>query len=104
MNRIDLSAASAHVLSAHGGLEQVILDDVEITTSAITTLICNSPNLILLHIIPCHDTGLNMEDCKKTISEKFTNHKLFTVGDFFINLYVYHPNSHLDSFWWSNHP
>ena len=48
MNRIDLSAASAHVLSAHGGLEQVILYDVEITTSAITTLISNSPNLTLL--------------------------------------------------------
>ena len=94
MRIIDLSATSVHVLSAHGGLEQVILCNVGITTSAITILISNSPNLILLHIIQYHDTGLNMEDCKKTISEKFTNHKLFTVGDFFINLNEYHHYTH----------
>ena len=87
MENIDLSAASIDVLSAYGGLEQVILYDVRITTSAITTLISNSPNLILLHIISDDVTGynLNMEDYKNTISEKFSNHKLFTVGDYFIN-------------------
>ena len=94
MRNIDLSAASVHALPAHGGLEQVILYTAMITTSAITTLISNLPNLILLHIIPYHDTGLNMEDCKKTISKKFTNHKLFTVGDFFINLNGYHHYTH----------
>ena len=51
LRNVDLSAAIVHVLSAHGGLEQVILYNVTITTSAITTLISNSPNLILLHII-----------------------------------------------------
>ena len=101
MRNIDLSAASVHVLSAHGGLEQVMLYHVRITTSAITTLINNSPNLILLNIILYRDTGLNMEDFKKTIPEKFTKHKLFTVGDFFINNYYesrYHHYTHLDSF------
>ena len=85
ISNIDLSSASVHVLSAHGELEQVILYDVWITTSVITTLISNSPNLILLDIILAYNNSLNMEDCKNTISEKFSNHKLFTVGDFFIN-------------------
>ena len=81
MEKIDL-CDSVHVLSAHGGLEQVILYNVRITTSAITTLISNSPNLILLHITLANDDSLNMEDYKNTISEKFSSHKLFTVGDF----------------------
>ena len=84
MRNIDLSAASVHVLSANGGLEEVILYGVRITTSAITTLISNSSNLVLLHIILADYTNLNMEDYKNTISETFSNHKLF-VGDFFTN-------------------
>ena len=102
MRNIGLSAASVHVLSAHGGLEQVILYDVRITTSAITTLISNSPNLILLHIILVDYTSLNMEDYKNTISETFSNHKLFTVGDFFTNLispYNRNYHSNLISLW-----
>ena len=47
---INLSAPSVYVLSAHGELEQVTLSVRSITTSAITTLISNSPNLILLYI------------------------------------------------------
>ena len=47
---VDLSAPSTHVLSAHGGLEKIILFVRSITTGAITTLISNSPNLMLLYI------------------------------------------------------
>ena len=102
LRNVGLSAVSVHVLSAHGGLEQAIFCDVEITTSAISTLISNSPNLILLNIIPYDDTGLNMKDCKNKISEKFTKHKLFTVGDFFINYHDherYNLDTHHNSFW-----
>ena len=99
MENIDLSAASAHVLSAHGGLEQIILYDVRITTSAITTLISNSPNLILLHIFDTRlnledykntMSRLNLEDYKNTMSNTFSNHKLFTVGDFFIDTNIHY--------------
>ena len=108
MNNIDLSATSVHALSAHGGLEQVILYDVRITTSAITTLISNSPNLILLDILQLVD-DINLKDCKDTMSKTFSNHKLFTVGDFFIHenhCYEYihhyeyiHYNTNLNSLW-----
>ena len=101
LRNVGLSAASVHVLSAHGELEQVILSDVIITTSSITTLISNSPNLILLNITP-YDSGLKMKDCKKKMSEKFTKHKLFTVGDCFINCNYHQTYNHatrFDSFW-----
>lgn len=38
------------MLSAHGELERVVLFVNSITTSAIKTLINNSPNLVLLHV------------------------------------------------------
>ena len=84
---IDLSASSAQVLSAHGELEQVILLVRSITTSAITTLISNSPNLMLLYIATmeplCDENGasVDQEDCKDTVSRKFSDHKLLTAGD-----------------------
>ena len=64
LRNVDLSAAIVRVLSAHGGLEQVILYNVTITTSAITTLISNSPNLILLYIIMqgLNHTVLNLKN------------------------------------------
>ena len=105
MKNIDLSAATVHVLSAHGGLEQVILYNVTITTSAITTLVSNSPNLILLHIIihGMNHVVLNLKNWKNKISETFSNHKLITAGDFLINRYyecTYY-NTNLNSLWYS---
>ena len=104
-SNIDLSTASVHVLSAYGELEEVMLYRVRITTSAITTLISNSPNLILLRIILDDDYSLNLEDCKKTVSKKFSKHKLFTVGDFFIEYHYrycytrYHDLTYFKSLW-----
>ena len=92
-SHVDLSAPSVQVLSAHGGLEQVVLFVRSITTSAITTLISNSPNLILLYILTdahecalCDDNGASVdkEDYKDTVSKKFSNHKLLTTGDFIL--------------------
>ena len=66
---INLSASSVHVLSAHGELEQVTLSVRSITTSAVTTLISNSPNLMLLYIETieplCDENGVSLdrEDC-----------------------------------------
>ena len=90
---INLSTPSVHVLSAHGELEQVALYVKSITTSAITTLISSSPNLMLLYIVTikplCDENGvsLNWEDCNKykdTVSKTFSYHKLLTTGDFIL--------------------
>ena len=84
---IDLSVSTAQMLSAHGELEQVILFVRSITTSTITTLISNSPNLILLYIVSteplCDENGasVNQKDYKDTVSKKFSYHKLLTTGD-----------------------
>ena len=92
---IDLSATSAQMLSAHGELEQVILLVRSITTSAITTLISNSPNLILLYIVtmePLFDengASVDQEDCKDTVSSKFSDHKLLTAGDLILTCTEY---------------
>ena len=82
----DLSAPSVQVLSAHGGLEQVMLFVKSITTSAITTLINNSPSLILLCVVVDGEPGVYdgndadaivfLKDYKDTISKKFSNRKL----------------------------
>ena len=93
-SHVDLSAQSVQALSAHGGLEQVVLFVRSITTSAITTLISNSPNLILLYIstgtYECtrlyDDNGVSVdqEDYKDTVSKRFLHHKLLTTGDFIL--------------------
>ena len=92
---IDLSASSAQVLSAHGELEQVILLVRSITTSAITTLISNSPNLMLLYIVTkeplCDENGASVDqkDYKDTVSSKFSDHKLLTAGDLILTCTEY---------------
>ena len=116
---INLSAPSVHVLSAHGELEQVTLFVRSITTSAITTLISNSPNLMSLYIVTnelCDKNGvrLNWEDRNKyndTVSKTFSYHKLLTTGDFILTeMYAYswytvrdkilaHCNTNFNSFW-----
>ena len=85
---IDVSVLSAQVLSVHGGLEQIILGVKSITTSSITTLISNSPNLMLLYIVTepyalCDENGasVNQKDYKDTVSKRFPRHKLLTTGD-----------------------
>ena len=97
---IDLSASSAQVLSAHGKLEQVLLFVRSITTSAITTLISNSPNLMLLYIVGkeplCDENGASViqKDYKDTVSKRFPYHKLLTTGDLIFAKYSYHMENH----------
>ena len=61
-----------------------------ITTSAITTLISNSPSLILLCIVTreplCDDNGVSVdqEDYKDAVSKRFSNRRLLTTGDFIL--------------------
>ena len=97
---INLSASSVQVLSAHGELEKVALFVKSITTSAITTLISNSPNLMLLYIVSreplCDDDGasVDQEDYKDTISKRFSHHKFMTTGDLVLTESCYwHPLS-----------
>ena len=111
-----LSAPSVQVLSAHGGLEQVILFVTSITTSAITTLINNSPSLILLCIVVDGKPGVYddndadaivfLKGYKDTISKKFSNRKLLTTGDFILRSWGYHDckkiahfDTNFNSFW-----
>ena len=110
---INLSAPSVQVLSAHGGLEQVVLFVKSITTSAITTLISNSPNLILMYIVTMetlHDdngVSVDQEDYKDTVSKRFSYHKLLTTGDLILMTHYYSScnkiltlfNTNLKSFW-----
>ena len=109
---IKLSVPSVQVLSAHGGLEKIVLFVKSITTSAITILISNSPNLISLYIVtrePLYDDNdaiVVPEDYKDTISKKFSNRKLLTTGDFILRkccLFFYEMLAHFDtdfnSFW-----
>ena len=97
---INLSTSSAQVLSAHGELEQVILFVRSITTSAITTLISNSPNLMLLYILTephalCDENGasVNQKDYKDIVSKRFPHHKLLTTGDLILT-------EHCARDWW----
>ena len=114
---INLSTPSVHVLSAHGELEQVALYVKLITTSAITALISNSPNLMLLYIVTrelCDENGVSLywEGCNKyndTVSKIFSYHKLLTTGDFILretffwyalkNKMLAHCNTNFNSFW-----
>ena len=88
---INLSAPSVQVFSAHGELEKVALLVKSITTSAITTLISNSPSLILLYIVTmqplCDDNGVSVdwEYYKHTISKRFSDHKILTTGKFIMS-------------------
>ena len=74
-------------LSAHGGLECVILHVNSITIDSIIILIKYSPNLVLLKV--ASEQILFDENCKQEhldytdyIMKKFSYHKLFAIGSF----------------------
>ena len=72
-------------LSVHGGLECVVLYVNSITINGITTLISNSPNLVLLRIImrmPLFSEERSEVDYTERIRNMFPNQKLFVVGNF----------------------
>ena len=105
---VNLSAPSIQVLSAHGELEKVVLLVKSITTSAVTTLIGNSPNLILLYVVTkeplCdeNDASVDQKDFIDTLSKTFPCSKFLTDGDFVLRKAQYTwplPNS--AKFWWS---
>ena len=102
---VNLSAPSTHVLSAHGGLEKIILFVRSITTSAITTLISNSPNLMLLYIFTEpnsvrdeNDASVNPKDYKDRLSKRFPRHKLLTTGDLIFTEYCH--SSKWGTYYW----
>ena len=74
-----------HALSAHGGLECVVLHVNTITFSSIITLIKNSPNLVLLHLSSkesLFDDNCQKLDYTEEIKRMFLYHKLFAIGSF----------------------
>ena len=84
----DMSTPFVDVLSAHGELERVVLLLHSVTTNAITILIRNSPNLVLLYIVIeqqlCDEDGYTVRRrCfMRATSETFTDHKLLSSGNF----------------------
>ena len=80
------------VISTHGELECVILHVHSITVSGLTSLINNSPNLILLHISvkqPLFDKdhgrpydGRDGCSCRDRVQRMFLYRKLFSIGSF----------------------
>ena len=84
----DVSTPFVDMLSAHGELERVVLLVKSVTTNAITTLIRNSPNLMLLYIVVkqplCDEDGVKVKrkDYIDVMSKTFIHHKLFTTGSF----------------------
>ena len=87
---LNLTTASVHALSVHGKLEQVALIVRSITTNAITALIKNSPQLMLLYVVTreplCDDSGASMdhEEYIRAVSEMLPYHKLLTAGDLIV--------------------
>ena len=81
----NVSPQLTHALSAHGGLECVVLHVNKITINSIVILINNSPNLVLLRISskisPFRRSSLSL-DYTNIIRKVFRNsgHKLFAVG------------------------
>ena len=75
----------AHALSAHRGLECVVLHVNTITFGSIIILINNSPNLVLLHLSSnqslLDENGQNADFTEK-IRDMFSYHKLFVIGSF----------------------
>ena len=76
-----------HALSAHGGLECVVLHANTITISSIITLLNNSPNLVLLHLSSKQSPYYRDKHCLKLdytdrIKSMFVYHKLFAIGSF----------------------
>ena len=88
MQSTDLSCSFVDALSAHGELEHVVLLVKSVTTNAVTTLIRNSPNLVLLYIVTkqpaCNEdhVRLKQKDYIDAMSKTVIRHKLFTTGSF----------------------
>ena len=77
------------VLSAHGELERVTLHVNSITVNAITTLINNSPNLMLLKVsirkLLFSDNHLRVYNHTNRVKKMFSYHKLFDNGSFSVH-------------------
>ena len=98
----------ARALSAHGGLECVILHVNSITIESIVVLIKYSPNLVLLIVASeqiLFDEKRKQEhlDYSDYIMKKFSYHKLFAIGTFTVctagNSSAYLFNTDLNSLW-----
>ena len=99
----------ARALSAHGGLECVVLHVNSITINSIISIIKYSPNLVLLNV--ASKQILFDENCKQHlqldytdyIMKKFSYHKLFAIGSFTVriagNSSAYLFNTDLNSLW-----
>ena len=81
----------ARALSAHGGLECVVLHVNSITINSIIILIKYSPNLVLLKVASEQILLNENRDCKQKdlhytdyIMKKFSYHKLFAIGGFIV--------------------
>ena len=86
---LTLSDEAVEILSAHGELEHVTLHVNSITVSAITALINNSPNLMLLKVsirkLLFNDNHLRVYNHTNRVKKMFSHHKLFNNGSFAVH-------------------
>ena len=80
----DLVDTFMDIVSAHGELVHVILSVNSVAIEGMTTLIRNSPKLLIFYVVtfqPLYDDKderLNLKTFKSTLKAKFSNRKLFT--------------------------
>ena len=76
-------------VSAHGGLVHVELTVKSVTSNGVTSLIRNSPNLILCHFSTEHiysfqGVQLESQEFVAALIKNFFNRKLFSCGIFYL--------------------
>ena len=84
----DISDIFMDSVSAHGGLEIVILDIQSVTVTGITTIIQNSPKLYTFIVtIPPFERNMKMdlEVLKDNLKIKFSHRKLFNISGLTLN-------------------
>jgi len=111
VDTIDISKTFMEAISAHGGLEHVVMEVRSVTGDGVAALIENSPKLITCQINAKHfntsvaGVKLDLKDFKKTLEKKFYNRKLFSCGSYNFSRQCLTPfmmicnNSELTSMW-----
>ena len=86
---LTLTDEIVEALSTHGELERVTLHINSITISAITALINNSPNLMLLKVsirkLLFNDSHLRIYNHTNRVKKMLPHHKLFDIGKFTVH-------------------
>ena len=84
-SRTDLPDTFTSSLSAHGGLEHVVLFVMSVTSEGIATLVRNSPKLMTFHSVlfeVVYVGGCTRCEFESKLKEEFSQQQLFEVGSY----------------------